>query len=391
MKKRSRTVVVILKTVERCNLNCTYCYFFNGGDLSFKKHPPFISEKTISELTDFLIKGIKDYEIDRISIIFHGGEPTLQPIRQFESMCQYFRNEFSQYAVDLELGIQTNGTLINDRWIDVFSKYRVSVGVSLDGPKQYNDVYRIDHKGNGSYDLVEKGIRLLHKAVSEGKISQIGALCVINVENDPKTIYRHFVDNLNLKRMDFLLPDFTHDDFKGNAESYGDYLCQVFEEWVNDNNPEITVRILESIMRILVGRNSTLTSVGPDSESTDLYAFTVSSNGELSPDDTLRGADCGNLMQISRVSDTYLKDFMQFSIFHELKKSKEILPQQCTNCCWQKICRGGSYIHRYSKKTRFNNPSIMCEGLRMIYTKIASFLLESGYPRDALERTLFGI
>ncbi|MEK7339485.1 MAG: hypothetical protein WBD50_04370 [Candidatus Rhabdochlamydia sp.] len=65
---------VILKTVERCNINCSYCYFFHGEDKSYKKHPPFISWVTIQNLTRFLIKGIREFQIKSIQIDFHGGD-----------------------------------------------------------------------------------------------------------------------------------------------------------------------------------------------------------------------------------------------------------------------------------------------------------------------------
>lgn len=387
MNSEQKFAYVILKTVERCNLNCSYCYFFNGGDESFKKHPPFIKEVVIEQVTRFLLSGIKDLGITKIFIAFHGGEPTLQPLSQFESMCSYFLKELSPHA-EVGFGIQTNGTLISDRWIESFSKFNVSVGVSLDGPKEYNDLERVDHKGKGSYDAVRAGIDRLHAATALNKIKEIGILCVIDPRKDPRVIYRHFVDDLKISRMDFLLPDFTHDDFKGSSRAYGEYLCSLFDEWMKDNNPKITIRILESIIRILGGKESFLVSVGPQTK--HVYALTISSNGELSPDDTLRGANRGQLMQISNVWNHSFKDFFDMPIFHALNLSKSVLPETCSNCCWQKICGGGSSIHRFSQKNGFDNPSIMCESLKMIYSHVSSFLLNIGYSRKELEKTLFG-
>ena len=168
-------LILILKTVERCNLNCKYCYFFNGGDESYKKHPPFISKSTIGDLIQFLKQGVEDLLLKHILVVFHGGEPLLQPIKQFEEICLMLLKELSP-VVQLSFKVQTNATLISDEWIDIFSKYNVSVGISIDGPKEYNDVDRVDHKNRGSYDSVRQGIELLQQAVLSKKIEVVAAV-----------------------------------------------------------------------------------------------------------------------------------------------------------------------------------------------------------------------
>ena len=79
-------------------------------------------------------------------------------------------------VVQLSFKVQTNATLISDEWIDIFSKYNVSVGISIDGPKEYNDVDRVDHKNRGSYDSVRQGIELLQQAVLSKKIEVVAAV-----------------------------------------------------------------------------------------------------------------------------------------------------------------------------------------------------------------------
>lgn len=386
MEKNQKHLIVILKTVERCNLNCKYCYFFNGGDESFKRHPAFISDKVIHQLVSCIIASNKDLGINNVSIIFHGGEPTLQPVDKFDAMCSFFTKELSPF-VQLNMSIQTNATLISEKWIAAFSKHNISVGVSLDGPKEYNDVERVDHHNVGSYDLVKKGIDLLNEAVKCGKISDIGALCVINPENDGRVIYRHFIDELHFSRIDFLLPDATHDDTPNqSAEKYGRYLCAILDEWTKDNNNGIVVRYLQSILRIMGGMRTTLISIGP--ELNDVYPITVSSNGEISPDDTLRIANSGKLMQLSDIWSISFKDFFELPTLKKLRESKSNLPKECIECCWKKVCYGGSYIHRYSKENGFENPSVFCEGLKMIYAKSAAFLLKSGLPFSSLQEVL---
>ncbi|MGL5263467.1 MAG: radical SAM protein [Candidatus Rhabdochlamydia sp.] len=382
----NRTLFVILKTAERCNLKCKYCYFFYGGDESFKKHPPFISIKTIHLLNKFLIKGIEDLQLSRIEVIFHGGEPTLQSIKNFEEICSLIQKDLLG-LVKITFKIQTNATLITDEWIEIFSKYNIGVGVSLDGPQEYNDINRIDHRNKGSYAAARLGIERLQKAVANKKIAPIGALCVIHPERSAKLIYRHFIDDLAIYKLDFLLPEFTKDNFPiGNVSLYGKYLCELFEEWTEDNNVNIHVRIIDSIIKVLMGLRPSLISIGKEKD--DLYAITISSNGEISPDDTLRIIEKGSLMQVANIENLSMNDFFNLPMMQSIKSCAKSLPEGCANCCWQEICCGGHYIHRYSSKNGFNNPSVMCEALKMIYAKASAFLLKSGYPASSLKNIL---
>lgn len=144
---------VILKTVEVCNINCDYCYFFYGGDDSFKFHPPYISRDTVSQLSVFLEQACIDLEIDLLTVEFHGGEPLMQKKADFDWMCKKIKSMLPE-KTKLEFVLQTNGMLIDDDWINLFCEHEVGVGVSIDGPKQYNDIHRLDKRGRGTYDRV---------------------------------------------------------------------------------------------------------------------------------------------------------------------------------------------------------------------------------------------
>lgn len=86
---------VVLKTVERCNINCSYCYFFNDKDKSFLKHPKYITIEMVEKISDFLLSGVEDLKVENLVIIFHGGEPLLQKKKDFDLMCKIFRDKFT--------------------------------------------------------------------------------------------------------------------------------------------------------------------------------------------------------------------------------------------------------------------------------------------------------
>lgn len=116
--------------------------------------------------------------------------------------------------------------------------------------------------------------------------------------------------------------------------------------------------------------------------------MTISSNGEISPDETFRIIENGRFMQVATIWDFSMKDFFHSQTIQSLQLREQPLPKQCLNCCWKRPCHGGYYIHRYSKKNGFDNPSILCKGLKMIYSKITAFLLQNGYPMIDLKENL---
>lgn len=378
---------VVLKTIERCNINCTYCYFFNGGDDTYKLHPPYITKTTIEKLAKFLYRGVIDLGLETIQIIFHGGEPLMQKKQSFEEMCSHFNTVLSS-KVRLSFALQTNGTLIDEEWIELFSKYNVGVGVSLDGPKEYNDLYRVDHRGKGTYDKVLRGIQLLNAASSNNQIGEIGLISVINPNYDARKIYKHFVDVLQVKKINFLLPDFTHDSFPDHKdiEKYTNFLLILFHEWLQNNNPLIKIRFFNSIIKLFSGGYSELANVGPSND--DKLLLVISSNGDIAPDDVLKVTSFWKIEDEINIDRIALKDYLTQSVMLSLNKEKNQLPTACKNCCWEKICNGGSLIHRYSKQSAFNNPSIFCETLKVLYATISDFLLKNGLPLDKLRNSL---
>ncbi len=61
------------------------------------------------------------------------------------------------------LTLQTNGTILNEEWCRFFREHNFLLGLSLDGPRELHDAYRVDKGGNSTFDRVMAGVRLLRK------------------------------------------------------------------------------------------------------------------------------------------------------------------------------------------------------------------------------------
>lgn len=383
-----KSLVAVLKTVERCNIDCKYCYMFNMNDTTYLNRLPYIQLDTIKEIASFFKKGAHDLSLHSIIIEFHGGEPLMQKKSDFEACCEIFQKSLSD-IVELSFVLQTNAMLIDDEWIDLFNKYRVCLGISIDGPKEYHDQQRIDHLGRGTYDKVVEKIHFLNKShYFKTMKSGVGLLCVINPAHSARKIYRHFVDDLNARYMDFLLPYNTHmHTLPFPSEAYGSYLCDLFDEWVKDDNPGVEIRRFSSLLGLFYGGEPLVYGTG-SSPKGQIPLISISSMGELSPSDEFRVTDSSLNYSGASVFNTSLKDYLKYPIFNNIQQASEILPTDCQKCCWQKICAGGTMVNRYHQDNLFNNPSVYCQGLKNFYTVLTGYLLQHGYSQDKLIKFL---
>lgn len=401
MKKKIQRLQVILKNAERCNIACKYCYYFFGGDESYKDRPPLISRDVVLQTAEFLRNALDDLDIKSLQIVFHGGEPLMQKKADFDWCCGIFQ-EYLSGKTQLQFSVQTNGMLINDEWLEVFTKYEVHTGVSIDGDEYYNDLYRIDKKGKGTYQKVVAGLNKLQENAKSNNQAQPGALTVVNSSFSYKRIINHFVNELNLSNIGILLPDMTHDDEfpKGrSAVDYGKALVDIFEEW--KENPDVQIRpIKETVDFFQVEKkckkqqalNEKIeTFIAEGGHFVKNQIIVIQSDGEITLDDSFMLAhEWRNSVPKSHVSTISLKKYLEMEVFDEIKEYYEDLPEKCQSCTWVKLCKGGDLENRYKKDNGFAQESVFCDGLQIYYEHVVKYLYESGYPKEQLERKLFG-
>ena len=371
-----RALDVVLKITERCNLDCDYCYFFNAGDDSYKDHAAFISHDTVALLVRRLRQFCEQRNLERLAIHLHGGEPLLMPKPRLDRICQEIRSNLAS-LVDLSLTIQTNGVLIDLDWIEIFNRHDIAVGVSLDGTKEHNDAHRLDHRGRSSYEATARGLALCREHLDRPP----AALAVVGEEYDPRQVYEHFRRDLRLANLDFLLPDLNHDNFDGDAQAYGDFLIEVFDRMVADDEP-VSVRIIDSFVSSLYGgRNFLFGTAGDEPE---YLLITVSSDGGVGPDDTLRSTRFWSGYEYLDLEGSSIEEIIEDPLFHELEHAKKTPAPACSDCCWRDVCGGGQPVHRYSMSNGFDNPTIYCEGLDKFYTHVVRYLAMHGEPLEKI-------
>ncbi|MBF8246402.1 MAG: radical SAM protein [Rickettsia sp.] len=378
---------IVLKTVERCNINCTYCYFFNKKDQSFQLRKPYISKKTLDIFIDFVKKGIKQLKITHLTIGFHGGEPLMQKKKDFVEMCRSIQQKLTTVIAlrKVNFTIQTNGILIDEEWITIFKKYNIGVGISLDGTQEVNDKFRVDKSGRGTYSKVVKKIKLCRE-----NNFNIGILAVVNPLLNGQIVFKHFVETLKQSHFDFLIPDANYLDLPTfPIQRYGEFMSEVFIAWSSSfsKDKKVFVRFCLNILELFFGSSSRVEGYGKRDKNT-LPLICVSNNGDLGPLDELRSCVPELFLKYNIQDISWKKYLSEELFFKEYLYNMNNSPQDCRSCCWEKICKGGAYVHRYDKNTGFLNKSVYCEALKYFYEKVTFYLLQNGYVVSDIKKFL---
>jgi uncharacterized protein len=371
---------VILKAAERCNLVCSYCYYFFSADQSYKSRPGRVSRAVIDQLARFLAEGAAAVDLPAIKIVFHGGEPLLLRKADFEYACERFRRDI-RVTTDILLSVQTNGVLIDDEWVDIFRRWGVSVGISIDGDREVNDRHRVDRRGRGSHARIVEAIQRLKAAAQDNPWLEPGLLTVLNADADIRRIYSHFVDELGARAVSTLLPDCSHDDGIPNgrsAEDYGHILCHLFDMWIEKDEVE-----LREVHRLLGRFQKSASQKSARMPVSRNPVVVVQSDGSLSMDDSYIPAQKWRATAApgSVFSDT-LEGWLSSAAYDELASYYRAVPTGCSDCAWRNVCGGGDLENRYSSERGFDNPSIFCEGLKIFYLHVTRYLVRNGYPVD---------
>ncbi|WP_262497688.1 radical SAM protein [Olleya sp. Bg11-27] len=367
---------IVVKIASRCNINCKYCYMYNHEDLSYLKQPKFISEEVTTQFIDRLIENSRANDINQYSICLHGGEPMLMGKKRIKQFISHF-DRLKEEEIAVQFSMQTNGILIDDEWCDLFKELNISVGISLDGPKEVNDIYRVDHNEKGTFDRVIDGINIMRK----NKLPT-GTLSVMNLHADPTEMYNHFI-NMKISFVDILFMDLTYDNFDrfvtpNIKHSMSDWYMQLFDLWFhNKEHTYFKFRLFDDFIGNILGGNTSADFVG----TADKSILVLETNGDLEPVDSLKICGDSFTKRDYNVSKNKLSDLNNNDLILLYHKSGTFLPKKCLACPVKELCGGGYLTHRYSAKNGFNNPSVYCNDLLRLITHIQNKIVDE-MPED---------
>lgn len=348
------------------------------GDEGWKNMPPLISPETTESLAS-AISNLTTSQKEPFATVLHGGEPLMLGEHRLRDFLLTLR---SNIPLNYPISMQTNGMLITEKIADICSENRVSISISLDGPKSTNDRFRLDKQGKSTYSRVINGINILRRH-SDSEFLYAGLLAVVDPKSNPKEIYEH-LKSLGAPSIDFLYRDGNHDKIPYCKESfetteYGDWLSAIFSIYIQDKNPP-RVRFLDDLVKLTLGGKGTKEGLGD----TDYGILIIDTNGSINKNDTLKsnfeGADRFNeSWSIQKDSLELIKKSAEIHSYHELQRPTS---EVCLSCQFLHICGGGMPLHRWSKSKKYDNPSIYCSDQKALISKVIESLKNEGIEID---------
>ena len=368
-----------------CNLDCKYCFY-----LSKKALYPGSRFRMADDLLETYVKQLLEaHETSEVAVSWQGGEPTLMGLAFFKRSVAYVE-KYRRPGQQIAYTLQTNGTRLDDDWCAFFKEHDFLIGLSLDGPKEMHDAYRVDKSGQGSFDRVMRGWRCLRKHQVDCNI-----LCTVHAANadHPLRVYRFFRDELGAAFIQLipivervtqaLLPLANRgwserpgevrplyaqsgslvSERSVKPEQYGRFLIAVFEEWVRHDIGEIYVQMFDVALASWLGQHA-LCVFAP----TCGNAPALEHNGDLYA--------CDHYVEpkhlLGNIRQTHLRELVACAKQRQFGQDKlETLPRYCRECEVRFACHGGCPRERFIQ-TPDGEPGLayLCAGYRMFFRHV---------------------
>ena len=371
---KGRLDTVLVKTASRCNIDCSYCYVYQGPDTSWRRQPKRMRREVVEAVCERLIEQSERQEAG-FAIVLHGGEPLLLGFAGLAELLHGLRAHLSPERHPIS--IQTNGTLLGESLLDLFAETRTSVSVSIDGPPESNDLARLDHRGRSTYAATMRGIQRLASHF-EREFLFAGTLSVIQPTAEPRLVYE-FLKALGTPNMDFLLQDGNHDRLPPgklgfNSTEYGRWLMDLLDLYLADPSP-VPIRLVDDTIKLCLGGTSRKEGVGK----AQYGILIVETDGEIRKNDTLRASFDGADQFDHRwnVTTTPLSQVLSSQEYVAYTGIQVPTCSLCTDCDLLAVCGGGMPLYRWSAERGYDNPSVYCHDhaafIRHAVTRLREF------------------
>jgi serine-type anaerobic sulfatase-maturating enzyme len=389
-----------------CNLDCTYCFFLSKEAL----YPGSPFRMTDETLEAYLTQLFEAHRTPEITVAWQGGEPTMMGL-DFYRRAVTLADELRKPGQRVAHTMQTNAVLIDDEWASFFKEHDFLLGVSIDGPPEMHDTYRVNKGGSGTFDQVRKGWDALQRHEVETNI-----LCTLHAANAdaPLDVYRYFRDELGATFLQFIpiveratpatLPmanEGWHERPSGPArplytqqgsfvtdrsvtgEQYGRFLIGVFEEWIRHDIGRMFVQMFDVTLGAHVGRYSLCIHAPTCGD-----ALALEHNGDLYSCDHFVEPDhlLGNIHERRMLDLVASPEQRRFGT-----DKRDTLPRYCMECPVRFACNGGCPKDRFIQ-TPDGEPGLnyLCAGFKAFFGHVDApmrrmkELLEAGRYADEI-------
>ncbi len=348
---------MVLNVTNQCNLSCEYCYEYGEDkivDTENGKQPKFMSEQTARDSVDFMLKESGTNPIAHVT--FFGGE-TLLNFPVLQQTIVYARQRAAELGKQVDFSLTTNGTLLKPEVIEFLAENRVGVTISIDGPKEVQDKFRVFHNGTGSYDVVAPKIKELLKRHTSRPIG--ARVTLTSGKMDVKRIYKHLTEEIGFWEVGFApvttapnrghaLSDRGYDEM---LEQFRDLAYEFLEASV-DNRHHGFSNVKETLEELHKGVSKAFPC------GAGLGLLGVATDGDVALCHRFAGSDAHKL---GTVRDGIDRDAQRaFLESHHIADKTD-----CSTCWARPLCSGGCYHEAHTRYGDTQRPNLhYCDWIR---------------------------
>jgi len=351
-----------------CNLDCAYCFFLDKEQL----YPGSRFRMTDEVLENYVRQLIEAHQADQVNIAWQGGEPTMMGLEFFQR-AMAFAEKHRRPGMTFVHTMQTNGTLLNDAWCEFFKAHDFLIGLSIDGPRELHDAYRVDKRGRPTFDNVMRGLRLLQKHGVDYNL-----LTTVNRVNGdhPLEVYRFLRDEAKTDWIQFIpvvervnedgLTLYQQGDSVSDRsvlpEQFGRFLSTIFDEWVRRDVGRVYVQTFEATVRNWLRLPSSGMCVF---NQTCGQGLAIEHNGDIYACDHFVEPD----YLLGNIADEHMIELVTSEQQQTFGRDKlDTLPQYCLDCDVRFACHGECPKNRFLT-TPDGDPGLnyLCAGFKHFF------------------------
>jgi len=339
-----------------CNIDCTYCFYKGrAGEIGQGR------QRMSYEVLEKLIKDYMQLKFPLAGFAWQGGEPTLMGLEFYQKAVE-LQKKYGYSGQEVGNSLQTNAILLDEKWCRFLHENKFLVGVSIDGPKEYHDYYRLDYSGGGTWDRVMRAIDNCKKYGVE-----FNTLTLLNDRNigHPDEVF-DFLVGLGTTYLQFIpcveLDASTGEvtDFSITPQQYGDFLCRAFDRWVEYGPGKLSIRDFDSILAYYVtGRHTICTFDKQCSQ-----YIVIEHKGD---------AYCCDFFvepkwHLGSIMETPIEQLAACEVKRKFARNKRNLCSKCMVCRHLDLCRGGCMKDRAPfDKENYGRESYYCESYKQFF------------------------
>ncbi|WP_264937157.1 FxsB family cyclophane-forming radical SAM/SPASM peptide maturase [Streptomyces sp. A012304] len=362
----------VLKLHSRCNLLCSYCYVYTAADTSWRRRPARVTEAVLTRSAERIGEHVATHRLSRIRVELHGGEPLLggaeTALRQAAEVRAAVRAA-SATDCEVQVSVQTNGTLLTPDVVRRLAAGGIRVGVSLDGGRPDHNKRRVDHAGRPSWHAATRGLAVL----AGHPETYAGILCTIDLDLDPVEVYDSLLEfrpaalDLLLPHANWASPPPGKGPSSAGSTPYGEWLAHAFDRWFDGGRYRTRIRLFTEIIGLLLGFSGGAEAVGLS----PVAAVLVETDGGIEQVDSLKAAYQEAPATGMDVFSHSFDDVLEHPGIAARQLGADALSDECRSCPLLRVCGGGHYAHRYRRGSGFRNRSVYCADLDMLIRHIA--------------------